>query len=113
MNATTTLATKVRTALGLRRRDVLDDETETRVSMWDIRDLNDVHARVGGTVTARQVERTAWSDVRTYTVTEVTITADLPGIGVVEVFTDWDPADETYGFTLPVIRALAEVPAAA
>lgn len=105
----TTLAATVRAALGLRRRAVLDAETETRISVWDIRHLNDVFTRVGGTAAAREVQRILSDGTTTYTVTEVTITAELPGIGAVEAFTDWDPADESHAFTLPVIVALAQV----
>ena len=101
-------AAKVGKALGFRygwkpRPDF--DETVTRVCVWSVRELDTMFARVGGTVTAQQVERTL-SDGDTYTVTEVTITVDLPGIGTIEVFTDWDPADEGYGYDLPVIRAI-------
>jgi hypothetical protein len=99
------------TALGLKPRITLTpDETDTRVSMWDIRDLDAVFTRVGGTVTTRQVEHVT-SCGTPYTVTEVTVTTDLPGIGAVEVFTDWDPAGETIGFNLPLLRALAGLPA--
>lgn len=102
------LAAKVRTALGLAGfpAPVAEaGETERRVCVWSVRELQDVFARVGGTVTARSVERTV-SDGTTFTAREVTVTVTLPGVGEVQVFTDWDPADEGYGFALPVIRTL-------
>jgi hypothetical protein len=113
--ASVALAARVRTALGLPATYPAPrlefDETETRVSVWDVRQLNDVFAHVGGTVAAAQVECTL-SDDTTYTVIRVTVTVDLAGVGAVEVFTDWDPADEAHGFALPVIVALNRVPAA-
>jgi hypothetical protein len=113
--AAAALAAKVRAFLGLPvtypapRPDF--DETETRVSVWDVRQINDVYTHVGGTVTAREVECTL-SDDTTYTVIRVTVTVDLAGVGEVEVFTDWDPTDEAHGFALPVIVDLNRVPAA-
>ncbi|MEU1445496.1 hypothetical protein [Streptomyces mirabilis] len=101
-------AAKVRAALGLRDAKVRPEmgETATRVSRWSVRELDDSFARVGGTVTAQQVQRTL-PHGETYTVVEVTLVANVSGVGRVEAFTDWDPADETHGFALPVIRALA------
>lgn len=103
------LAAKVRTALGLHyswtpRAEL--GETITRFCVWSVRELDAVLAAVGGTITAQQVERTL-SDDTTFTVTEVTVTVDILGIGTVQVFTDWDPADEEYGYSLAVIRAIA------
>lgn len=100
------LFARVRNALGLKSHfRAADGETPTRFSMWDVEELNAPFTRTGGTVTAQQVERPL-SDGRTFSVIEVTITVDLPGIGTVEVFTDWDPSDEPHGFALPVILAL-------
>lgn len=111
LDARAALASAVRTALGMPafapRMEV--GETETRISVWSVRELQDVFARVGGTVTARQVERPF--SCGTFATTEVAITVDLPGLGEVEVFTDWDPADEQYATSLSVIRAAAEVSA--
>lgn len=81
-------------------------ETNTRICVWSIRELDATHARTGGTVTARQVERTS-SDGSPYTVIEVTVTVAVPNVGPVEVFTDWEPAEEPHVFALPVIRAVA------
>ncbi|WP_030992224.1 hypothetical protein [Streptomyces sp. NRRL S-1813] len=99
----------LRAALGLRhlpapRPEI--DETDTRRCVWSVRELDAVHARTGGTVTARKAERTI-TDGSPYTVIEVTVTVDVPNVGTVEMFTDWEPATELYGLALPVIRALA------
>lgn len=101
----TALATAVRTALGLRapQAPLLPGETPTRVSVWSQFELSGVFERVGGTVTSRQVER-ADSSGDTWTATEITVTTDLPGIGRVEVVTDW--YGEASGHGLPVVRAL-------
>ncbi|MFG2826081.1 hypothetical protein ACGFWI_01140 [Streptomyces sp. NPDC048434] len=98
----------VREALGLAGLHVPRpelDETDTRICVWSVRELDDVHARTNGTVTARQVERTT-GDGSPYAVIEVTVTVDVPHVGPVEAFTDWEPATEFHGFALPVIRAL-------
>jgi hypothetical protein len=101
------LADRVRKALGRYITAVRpeDGETPVRRLVWSIRELDELHARVGGAVAVRQVERT-FSD-GAYTAMEVTVTVTLPGIAwPVEIVTDWDPADEPHGFALPVIRAL-------
>lgn len=77
-------------------------ETPTRVSMWSVRELQDVYARVGGTVTIRQVERPY--SCGTFTTHEITVTVTLPDVGEVQVFTDWDPEEGC--LDLPVIQAL-------
>lgn len=103
--AETELATKVRTALGLpgHGRPIRDaGETAVRVCMWDQVELNTVYERVGGTVTTRTVQRTG--SCSTWEATEITVTLDLPGIGAVEVFTDW--YEEYGGRELPLMRAL-------
>ena len=101
------LSAKVRTALGMPRfgpaRD--DNESETRLCMWDQADLNTVYERVGGTVTARTVERSVLHG-STWQATEITVTVDLPGIGHVEVFTDW--YEETGGRELPLMQAIPD-----
>lgn len=102
------LADRVRKALGRYiTADVRPDEGETPVRrmVWSVRELDDVFSRAGGAVSVRQVERT-FSD-GTYTAMEVTVTVTLPGIAwPVQVFTDWNPAEEPHGFALPVIGAL-------
>ncbi|MFF8901692.1 hypothetical protein ACF082_29895 [Streptomyces lydicus] len=98
---------QVCTVLGLRRlsepRPELG-ETTTRRCVWDVRELDTLYARVGGTVTARQVERDYGGG--TFSTTEVTLAVPTPDGAVVEVFTDWEPAAEVYALDLPVIRAL-------
>ncbi|MFI5525008.1 hypothetical protein [Streptomyces platensis] len=86
-------------------------ETTTRIVVWSLRELDLIHTRTGGTVTARQIER-ASSDGSPCAVIEVTVTVDVPGVGPVEVVTDWEPAAEVYGLALPVICALRPTPAA-
>lgn len=84
-------------------------ETPTRVSVWSQLELNGLFERFGGTVTSRQVERTA-SDGSTSTETEITVTVDLPGIGTVEAFTDWDEDYTAIGGdrNLPLMRNLPQ-----
>lgn len=111
------LIARVRAGLGLPYcwRPVAENgETETRVCMWSQIELNSVFERVGGTVTSRQVER-GGRDIPTTVETEITVAFDLPGVGRVEVFTDWfeDYAAIGGGRDLPVVRALTELPAAA
>ncbi|MEU9498220.1 hypothetical protein [Streptomyces sp. NPDC048196] len=69
-------------------------ETDTRRRVWSIRELDAVHTHSGGTgtVTARQIDQTT---------IEVTL-----AVGPVQVFTDWEPGEESYAAALPVIRAL-------
>lgn len=106
--AETALSEQVRRALGFRyiARDLAPDENATCVSVWSIRELQDVYAHIGGgTTTARPVTR-RFSD-GTFDAIEVTLAADLPDIGNVSVVTDWCPAHELHGFDLPVIRAIS------
>lgn len=102
------LAAKVGEALGFRSgwkpRPGLG-ETATRITMLTQRELNDVFERVGGTVTTRQVVRSACDGGVTWDAIEITLTVNLPSIGPVEIVTDWD--EETGGRDLPVIRAVA------
>lgn len=104
----TRLADKVRAALGRYvTATVRPDEGETPIRrlVWSVRELDEIFARVGGVVAIQSVERTGSDSV--YTVMEVTITMTLPGIAwPVQVFTDWDPADELHGIALPVIQAV-------
>jgi hypothetical protein len=100
------LSTRVRKALGLRGYPHADGNGETarRVAMWSQEELNAVYERVGGTVTARTVKRTG--SCSTWGATEITVTVDLPGIGTVEAFTDWD--EETGGRDLPLMQAIPD-----
>jgi hypothetical protein len=81
-------------------------ETATHISMWTQLELNDVYERVGGTVTTRQVQRSACGGDATWAATEITVTVDLPDIGRVEIFADWD--EDTGGRDLPVMRAVPD-----
>jgi hypothetical protein len=100
------LGARVRAALGLPGYPAAegDGETARRVSMWSQDELNAVYERVGGTVTARTVKRTG--SCSTWEATEITVTVDLPGIGRVEAFTDWD--EESGGRDLPLMRAIPD-----
>jgi hypothetical protein len=75
--------------------------------VWSLRELQDIYARNGGTVTGRPVTRGCLSDGSTYDVTELVLAIDLGHLGTAVVVTDWDPADEVYGFALPIVQALA------
>lgn len=103
------LTAKVGQALGFRSgwtpRTYLG-ETTTHIHEWTQRELNSVYERVGGTVTTRQVERTACDGDTTWAATEITLTTDIPGVGYIEVVTDWD--EETGGRDLPLMRAIPD-----
>lgn len=81
-------------------------ETATHITAWTQHELNTVFERVGGTVTTRQVERTACDGDATWTATEITLTVEVPGIGPVTVSTDWD--EESGGRSLPVMQAIPD-----
>jgi len=100
------LAAKVRAALGMPGRQMREDEGETarRVGLWSQYELNTVYEQVGGTVTTRTVQRSTYGDESTWEVTEITVTVDLPGVGTVEVFTDW--FEEYGGRDLPLMQAV-------
>lgn len=106
--ATKELAAKVRHALGLRSSRILDGETATSVNVWSQHELNTIYERVGGVVTTRTVQR-AWSG-GTFPAIEITITATLPGIGTVQIATDWD--EDSEGHDLPVMRDITALAAA-
>ena len=102
------LAAKVRTALGMpgRRMATEDGETARRIGMWSQLELNAVYERVGGTVTTRTVQRTTHGGESIWNATEITVTVDLPGIGAVEIVTDWY---EGYnGRDLPLMQAIPD-----
>lgn len=108
------LAAKVGAALGFRggcqpREDL--GETATRHIVWSQVELNDVFERVGGTVTARRVERRTSDSSSTWTATELTLTVNLPDIGAVQVATDLEEESEVYPTDLPVVRAARAVTA--
>lgn len=97
---------KVRAALGLPntwRPSTHADETATRFTMWSQLELNDLYEHVGGTLTARTVQRSS-SDGTTWAATEITVTKTVPGVGPVSVSTDW--YEEYGGRDLPLMRAL-------
>lgn len=109
-SARTLLGQRARRALGLRRTtiDTLLGETALHISIWSPRELQDIYDHRGGNITAQQVQRT-YSDGSTHTLTEVILTARIPGLGTVTAATDWDQACpyETGMAELPIIRALA------
>ncbi|MFF7901200.1 hypothetical protein ACIO02_34075 [Streptomyces sp. NPDC087568] len=82
-------------------------ETETRVLMWSQLELNALYERIGGTVTSRQVEHTT-SDGRPWTEEEITVTVDVPGVGLVQAVTGWCDTLAKHGprNTLALTRAL-------
>lgn len=100
------LSAAVRAALGLRPTPPCPGlgESATRVSVWDVTVLQAVMDQVDGTLTAREIEHPL-STGTTHRVTEITLTTELPGIGTVEVFTDWEP--EHTAAELPILRRLA------
>lgn len=79
-------------------------ETATYMLVWSQMELNDLFERVGGTVTSRQVERSASDGSATWTATELTLTVQVPGVGPVEIVTDIEDDPET-GFRtdIPVV----------
>ena len=50
-------------------------------------------------------KRQTYGSESTWEATEITLTVDLPGIGTVEVFTDW--YEEYGGRDLPLMQAIA------
>jgi hypothetical protein len=98
---------KVGQALGFRngwKPDPHLGETVTSLTTWSQHELNDVYERVGGTVTTRVVQRTG-SD-STWQATEITLTVDVPGVGLVKVSTDW--YEEYGGHDLPLMQAIPD-----
>lgn len=97
---------KVRVALGYSagwKPDPHLGETATYLTVWSQNELNALFERVGGTVTTRQVERSA-SDGTTWTADEITLTVDVPGVGYVEVVTDIeDDPEHGYRTDIPVV----------
>lgn len=80
-------------------------ETATSLTMWSQHELNTLYERVGGTVTARIVERTC-STGSTWQATEITVTVYVDGVGPVTVSTDWD--EESGGRDLPLMQAIPD-----
>ena len=97
---------KVNAALGFRPNRMPNahlGETATYLTVWSQMDLDDIFRRVGGTVTIRQVERSA-SDGTTWTADEITLTVDVPDVGYVEVVTDIeDDPKHGYRTDVPVV----------
>lgn len=106
------IAARVRAALGMPGRSVVEggEETARRVEMWSQHELNALFQRIGGTVTWRTVQRTSNAGPAlwrcTWTATEITVTVTLPTIGSVEVFTDW--CEEYGGRDLPLMQAIPD-----
>ncbi|MGW5173167.1 hypothetical protein ACWERY_02215 [Streptomyces sp. NPDC004082] len=88
-------------------------ETATYRTVWSQVELNDLYLRVGGTVTARQVERSTHGGESTWTATEITLTVQVPEVGAVKIVTDLeDDPEQGYPTDLPIV-ALARYRAAA
>ncbi|MEW2164383.1 hypothetical protein AB0912_15525 [Streptomyces sp. NPDC007084] len=66
-------------------------ETPTRLVVWDVLGLRDIHATAGGAISLLQTERTG-PDGITQVVIELTLTVDVEGVGPVEAVADWEPA---------------------
>lgn len=102
------MARRVQTALGFRhdwKPNTHLGETLTSLTAWTQRELNDLYERVGGTVTVRPVVRTLPS-CGTWPATEITLTIHVPGIGDVQIVTDWD--EETGGRDLPLMQQIPD-----
>ncbi|MFI2620457.1 hypothetical protein [Streptomyces sp. NPDC018584] len=103
------IAAKVTKALGFHNgwkpRTELG-ETPTRILEWTQHELNARYERLGGTVTARQVQRSTDGGDTTWHATEITLTVDLPGIGRIQLITDWD--EDSGGRDLPVMQQIAD-----
>lgn len=81
-------------------------ETLTYITAWTQHELNDLYVRVGGTVTTRPVVRTACDGDATWSATEITLTVPVPGVGDVQIVTDWD--EESGGHNLPIMQAIPD-----
>ncbi|OQQ13003.1 hypothetical protein B0675_40000 [Streptomyces sp. M41(2017)] len=102
------LAAKVGKALGFRgsyqpREDL--GETATRHIVWSQVELNAIFERVGGTVTARHVERSTSDGSSTWMAIELILTVNVQGVGPVQVTTDLEEESAVYPTDLPVVRA--------
>ncbi|MFE6079996.1 hypothetical protein [Streptomyces virginiae] len=108
-SARTLLGQRARRALGLRGTTIAAHlgETALHISVWSPRELQDIYDHRGGTITTQQVQRTD-SDGGTHTLTEITLTARIPGLGLVTAATDWDQHSpyETAMTQIPIIRGL-------
>ena len=79
-------------------------ETATYLTAWSQMELDEIFERVGGTVTSRQVERSASDGSATWTATEITLTVQVPGVGPVEIVTDIEDDPEAgYRTDVPVV----------
>lgn len=98
---------KVRAALGFRpgwKPSPHLGETATYLTAWSQMELDDLFERVGGTVTSRQVERSASDGSATWSATELILTVDVPDVGPVEVVTDIeDDPEHGYRTDVPVV----------
>ncbi|MFF8412858.1 hypothetical protein [Streptomyces omiyaensis] len=101
----TALAATVRTALGFpHQAGPLQrlGETERKVRVWSIHELNAAYLRVGGLVTAAALDAPPG---RTWL--KVAVTAYIPGVGACQAFASWEPTAEPLGFGLDVVRLAA------
>ncbi|MFJ6566617.1 hypothetical protein ACIQNU_04305 [Streptomyces sp. NPDC091292] len=81
-------------------------ETPTYITAWTQHELNDMYEQVGGIVTTRIVERSPYGCDTTWKATEITLTVDVPGVGYVEIVTDWD--EDSGGRDLPIMQVIPD-----
>ncbi|WP_394425469.1 hypothetical protein [Streptomyces sp. SGAir0957] len=94
-------------ALGFRPGWTPDEhlgETLHFITAWDQHELNSIYVRAGGTVTTQLVTRTTSNGQATWPATEITLTIPVPGIGDVQVVTDWHA--DNGGLDLPIMQAV-------
>ncbi|MFE6885846.1 hypothetical protein [Streptomyces sp. NPDC057702] len=94
------LAQRTRTALGLPAAPlprVEFGESATCLMTWSVRELDHLYGQTGGTVTVVETEIAG-----TLHLVVETMLSEVPG--PVRLFIDWTPAEEVYGFALPVVR---------
>jgi hypothetical protein len=108
---------KVRTALGYKagwKPDPYLGETATYLTVWSQMELNDLFLRVGGDVSTCLVERSTSDGASTWTVTEITLTVHVDGVGPVEIVTDIeDDPEHGYRVDVPVVAVTWYGPAKA
>lgn len=91
-------------ALGFRPGWTPDEhlgETLHFITAYTQHELNRIYVRAGGTVTTQLVTRTTSNGQTTWPATEITLTVQVPGIGDVQVVTDWHA--DSGGIGLPIM----------